>query len=157
MRRLLILAAILLALPLQGQKIKVSKGNISDLKGITQLKLVYDYSDVAVGKFDKEADYVVEKVEERNEDEPGSGDAWKEDWYGDRTEQYEPKFEELLNKYAPWLESGKEVEASVILHVHTKFIEPGFNVGVARKPASIDLELFFEKDGELLVSMLIRT
>jgi hypothetical protein len=149
------LAIFLMALPVQGQKIKVTQGDIKDLKGLTQIKLVYDYSDLGVGKFEKEADYVAEKVTEKNEDEPGSGDAWKEDWYGDREEQYEPKFEELLNKYATWLEAGKEVDAPVILHVHTKFIEPGFNVGVARKPAYIDLELFFEKDGELLVSMLI--
>jgi hypothetical protein len=128
---------------------------MKDLKGMTQLKLVFDYSDVGVGKFENEADYVAEKVEDRNKDEPGSGDAWKEDWYGDREGQYEPKFEELLNKYASWLEVGKELDAPIILHVHTKFIEPGFNVGVARKPAYIDLELFFEKEGELVVSMLI--
>ena len=63
-----------------GQKIKVVSGNINSLQGIAELKLEYDYSGLGVGKFDVEADYVDKKVSEKNEDEAGTGDLWKEKW-----------------------------------------------------------------------------
>jgi hypothetical protein len=111
-----------------------------------------------VGKFDVEADYIEKKVTEMNEDEAGTGDSWKEAWFDDREGRYEPKFEELLGEYAPFIKSGKDVEAEITLLVHTTFIEPGFNVGVSRKPALIDLELtFLRGEEQVLVMSLLKS
>jgi len=41
------------------------------------------------------------------------------------------------------------------MNVHTTFIEPGYNVGVSRKPAFINLEISISKAGEELVHILI--
>ena len=125
------------------QKIKVTNGKIKDLAGVEKIRIEYDYSDLGVGKFDVEEEYIAEKVAEYNEDEAGKGDQWREAWFNDRPTRYEPKFEELFSDYAEFIESGQNVDSDVIMQVHTTFIEPGFNVGVARKPASINLDIKF--------------
>mgnify|MGYP001823055294 CR=1 FL=1 len=153
---LLLCAALLVAVPSFGQKLKVESGKVDALEGITKLKIVYDYSDLGVGKFEVEDDYIAKKVADMNEDEAGTGDNWKESWFNDRPTRYEPKFEELFTKYAAFIESGQEVDADITMLVHTTFIEPGFNVGVARKSASINLEVSFLKgDSELFKVLLL--
>ena len=157
-RILLLCSIILLTFPSYGQKIKVVSGKLDNLKGISALRIEYDYSNLGVGKFDVEAEYVEEKVNEMNEDEAGTGDLWKEKWFEDRPAKYEPKFEELLSDYAPFIQSGKDMEAEITLNVHTTFIEPGFNVGVSRKPALINLELtFYNKNENLLVISMLKS
>jgi hypothetical protein len=151
----LLCLAVLAGIPLSGQKIKVESGKIGTLEGVTKMKIEYDYSNLSVGKYDVEDEYIADKVADMNKDEAGTGDKWKEAWFNDRPERYEPKFEELFAEYAEGIEAGKEMDAEVTMHVHTTFIEPGFNVGVARKPASINLEVTFLKGGENLVMISI--
>jgi len=151
-RLILICVAVLFAGSTFGQKMKVESGDISALKGIKQLKIEYDYSDLSVGKFDDETDYIAKRVSEMNDKEAGKGDTWKESWFKDREARYEPKFEELFSKYAAFAESGKDVESEVVMNVHTIFIEPGYNVGVSRRPALITMEITFSKgDDEITV------
>ncbi len=154
-RVLPLLAVLLISMTSFGQKIKVDSGKLKALEGITDLKIEYDYSNLGVGKFEVEADYIEKKVADMNEKEAGEGDNWKEAWFNDRPTRYEPKFEELFSNYAEFINSGQEVESDYIMNVHTTFIEPGFNVGVARKPASINLEISFSKGGEELVHIQI--
>jgi len=122
---------------------------------LSELKIAYDYSGLAVGKFDVEADYIEKKVSEKNEDEAGTGDLWKQRWFDDRPLRYQPKFEELLGDYAPTINSGPDVEAEITMMVHTTFIEPGYNVGVSRKPALINLELTFLRGEESVLVMTL--
>lgn len=154
-RFLLVCMAFLLSSAAFGQKIKIVSGNINDLQGMSELKLEYDYSGLGVGKFDVEADYLDKKVADKNEDEAGSGDLWRQAWFDDRPLRFEPKFEELLNDYAPVIKSGQDVEAEITMLVHTTFIEPGYNVGVSRKPAMINLELIFSKGDEQVLVMTL--
>lgn len=45
----------------------------------------------------------------------------------------------------------------VTLEVHTLFIEPGFNIGIAKKPAYIDIEFTFkDKTGKALCIFYIK-
>ena len=154
-RLLLICAAIIISGSTFGQKMKVQSGNLSSLKGIKKIKIVYDYSDLSVGKFDDEADYIAKRVSEMNDKEAGTGDTWKENWIKDREARYEPKFEELFSKYTEPIESGKDIESEVVMNVHTIFIEPGFNVGVSRRPSLINLVVTFTKSEEQLVVIAI--
>jgi len=130
----------------QAQKIKITNGDLSFLKGQTSVLIEYDYSNMAVGKFDREEDYVNKKVSEYNEKEPGRGDQWKESWEGDRASRFEPKFEELMNKYtskAGCSFDQTNINAQYTMVVKTVFTEPGFNVGVMRKDAMINLVIQF--------------
>lgn len=132
------------------QKIKLAKGKLDFLKEVKVIKVEYDYSDMGVGKFDDEADYVKQKVNDYNEDEPGRGDKWHEAWVSDRTDRYQPKFEELINKYledAGVIVSEGSQDAKYTMILKTTFTEPGFNVGVARKPALINAEVIFIETG----------
>ncbi|AWV99177.1 hypothetical protein [Arcticibacterium luteifluviistationis] len=121
------------------------KGKYGFLKGEKMLNLEFDYDNMNVGKKLTEEEYVAKKVAEYNEDEAGRGEKWKASWFDSREERYEPKFEELINKYLlkAGLEAKKGADAKYTLIVKSVFTEPGFNVGVARKPAYVDYEMTF--------------
>lgn len=149
MKKLLLMLLIpMLAsgLILNAQKISVQKGSAGAVKGQKML-VTYDYSNMAVGKFDREEDYIAKKSDDYNKDESGKGDKWAVSWKGDRERRYEPKFEELFNKYGE--KAGvsafkSATDAKFEMNVHTIFTEPGFNVGVMRKPAYIDAIITFK-------------
>lgn len=155
----LILIQILIAgSMLNAQKISVKKGNLGFLKGQKSLLVTFDYSNMAVGKFDKEEDYIAKKVEDYNKSEAGKGDKWREAWKNDRASRYEPKFEELFNEYTSKTGiTGKRdvADAQFEMNIHTTFTEPGFNIGITRKPAFIDLVITFKNiaSGEELAVM----
>ncbi|HRB40448.1 MAG TPA: hypothetical protein PKX86_07055, partial [Bacteroidia bacterium] len=48
------------------QKIKILDGSLAGLKGETKLNVVYDYSNMGVGSFAKEEEYVAKKTREYN-------------------------------------------------------------------------------------------
>ena len=119
---------------LNAQKMVVKSGSLDFLKGQKTLLVKYDYSNMAVGKYDKEADYIDTKVKELNDAEPGKGDKWKEDWFGKRTSAYEPSFEELFNK---GLEKNglscnqKATDAVYSMTIHTTFTDVGYFIGIS--------------------------
>lgn len=133
---------------LNAQKMEVKSGAIDFLKNQKTLLVKYDYTNMAVGKYDKEADYIDAKVKELNDAEPGKGDKWKEDWFGKRTSAYEPSFEELFNK---GLEknglscSKTATDAEYSITIHTTFTDVGYFIGISSKPAYINAEVIFTK------------
>jgi hypothetical protein len=143
-KNLLLLFALCLifSLTAEAQKISVKTGKLDFLKKQTAVKVQFVYENMKIGKYDKEADYVAEKTKEFNSKEAGKGDKWAESWKTDRERSYEPKFLELLSKELAEkgvTKVGKDVDASYTFIVKTTRIEPGFNVGVMRKNAEIDL------------------
>lgn len=125
------------------QKVIKASGSLEALKGEKVFNLKYSYDNLIVGK-KKEADYINEKVREYNSKEKGKGDGWKEAWYNDRVTRYHPKFEELFNKYI----SGNGMSASVdndeakyTIHIKTTWIEPGWNIGISRSSAYINVSI----------------
>ncbi|MBU8893151.1 MAG: hypothetical protein KOO66_10260 [Bacteroidales bacterium] len=134
----------------QAQKIKVTQGDLSFLKGQSEVLLEYDYSEMSVGKFDKEEDYVNKKVAEYNKAEAGRGDKWKDNWEGDREGRYHPKFEELLNNYTKKVNCDFDqtnINAKYTLILKTTFTEPGFNIGIMKKDAMIHVEVKIVETG----------
>lgn len=125
------------------QKITVLEGSLKALKGESILNVQYDWSEIAVGKFAKESEYLDKKVAEYNEKEKGRGDKWRESWNGDKTGRFQPEFEKLFNKYTGklGLYMGNEKASKYTAIVKTTFIEPGFNIYVTKKPASVDLKI----------------
>lgn len=123
------------------QSIKVIEGSLTPLKGSGTLNVEYDWSEIRVGKFATEKEYVAKKVAEYNEKEAGRGDKWAEAWKGDKVGRFQPEFEKLFNKYSSKinLNLGNEVAGKYKAIVKTTFIEPGFNIYVTKKPASIDM------------------
>ncbi|PLX10571.1 MAG: hypothetical protein C0597_16510 [Marinilabiliales bacterium] len=146
LKTVLVALIVTAAITVQAQKIKVTKGDLGFLKGQTELLLEYDYSNMAVGKFDNEQDYIAKKVAEYNEKEAGKGDEWAENWVADREGRFHPKFEELANRYTGKVSCNLDqtnVNAKYTAIIKVTFTEPGFNVGVVRKDAMINLEISF--------------
>jgi len=145
----LVLAAALFSVPcINAQKMVLKSGSFDFIKDQKIVLVQYDYSNLGVGKFEKEEDYIAKKMADYNKDEAGKGDKWKEAWYNDRPGRYEPKFELLFNENmaARGLVCDKKVsDAKYTMMVHTTFIEPGFNVGVTRKPAYINVDVIFKE------------
>lgn len=129
------------------QKIKLMEGDLAPLAGQTSINVKFLYDGMSVGKFDKESDYVAKKVEEYNKKEPGRGDNWAKNWVGDREREYEPKFEELFDKYSDITISLKK-PAKYTLIFKTLFTEPGYNVVVSRKNAVINAEAWIVETGK---------
>ena len=136
------------------QKISVEEGKTSALSGINEVTIQYDFSEISVGKFDNEQDYLDHRSAEMNEEEAEKGDKWVEDWHKDKEEKFPKRFEELFSKYSDNI-SISEGEADVVMIVKTTFIEPGFNVGVMRRPSLVDLTITFKKGEETLAVITI--
>jgi hypothetical protein len=120
------------------QKVVVESGAVPSLKGETKLNLVYDYSEMEMGKYGSEADYTKKKVEDLNKKTPGKGDKWLEGWNGNKENRYHPKFEELINKGLgkTGCAAGQNYkDAKYTLRVKTITLFPGWNIGVSKLPA----------------------
>lgn len=143
----LLLASLVVASISFGQKIMLTEGNLSALKGEKSMKIEYDYSSLEVGDFSDEASYKKKKTEEYNAKEAGKGDKWAESWERDKTVRYPEKFEELINKTGTIKYSQDAEDTKYTLIVKTKFIEPGFNVGIAKKPAAVSFEYIVVETG----------
>ncbi len=122
---------------------KLKSGDVKKLKGQTSINLIYDYSNMAVGKFKNEQDYVKSKVEEMNKKKAGTGDEWAGKWTSDRDKRFQPMFEgklnDVLKKFDVKSQENAE-NATYTLLVHTVFTEPGFNAVVGpRKNANVTL------------------
>ena len=133
---------------LNAQKMEVKSGAIDFLKNQKTLLVKYDYSNMAVPKYESEANYIEVKVKEGNDAEPGKGDKWKEEWFGKRTTAYEPSFEELFNKGLEknGLSCSKTATgAEYSMTIHTTSIQPGYFIGISAKPSYINAEITFTK------------
>lgn len=136
-----LLLAATLSLPLSAQKLKLTEGKLDVLKGQTEVNMEFTYDNLKVGKYDKEEDYISDKTADYNKKEAGRGDSWAKAWKDDREARYEPKFMELFNDKGK-LKAVHKKDAKYSLIFNTSFIEPGFNVGVWRKNASMNGEVW---------------
>jgi hypothetical protein len=146
LHRLYLFAFLLPILSFTGysQSVDVISGDPAIIKGETKLGLLYNYDDMKVGKM-TEVDYVAKKTKEYNSKAPGKGDDWSKKWKSDRETRYQPKYEELLNKYLS--EKGvtaspdiKDSKYSILLK--TVFTEPGYNIYMSKMDASINVEIY---------------
>ena len=140
------------------QSIVVTSGTVNFIKGETVIKFTFSFDEMLVGKM-TESEYVAKKQEEYNAKEAGKGDEWVRRWTADRAERFVPKFMELFDKYL--LEKGVtagEEGANYVVEINTDFTEPGWNVGVMRQNASVDLSCKVKKidTGEQVATIKIR-
>jgi hypothetical protein len=139
----------------------LQSGDIKALDNVTKVNIIYEYKDMGVGAFRNEADYIAKRHKELEEKEKGSGDKFKESWEKAKQGRYPDKFAELFNKYGQkdinmsGTNNGTDAEHNLI--VKTTFIEPGYNIGIAKKPAFIDMEcVFTDKSGKELVRFFVK-
>jgi len=134
MKKLLFLFFIAISFHCLSQKIKLVEGNLSALKGQNSINLEFSYDGVRVGKYANEKEYIEKKKADYNAKEPGKGNQWEKDWFSDRKGRFEPRFTESFTAAG----MSAKPDAQYTLLFNTTFIEPGFNVGIARKNAYVD-------------------
>jgi hypothetical protein len=127
------------ALQVSAQKVKTITGDDDILKSESSINIEFVYDGLSVGKYKNEPDYVAAKTEEYNKKEPGKGDTWAASWARDKQSRFEPKFIELFKEH-----SGMSImtDAKYTLIFKTISIEPGYNIGITRKNAEIDAEVW---------------
>ncbi len=139
-------------IPVNAQKFVVKSGDLSKLKGVTEMKVVFDYSVTAVGEFETMDDYVQHRYDEYEEKEKGKGEEWKGEWYNDRETRDQVKFEGQFSKYSVKFNAGRETESDVVMTVKTLTIDIGFDVVAASRPSVVDLDVIFsDSSGEIAV------
>lgn len=144
MKKMLLGAAVILfsgvSLNVNAQKMKLTSGDLGMLAGQKEINTEFVYDGMAVGKFKTEEEYIAKKTEEYNKKEPGKGDSWAKSWKADREARFEPKFNELFGE-SSGITSGGSPNSKYTMIVKTIFTEPGFNVGIWRENASLNLEI----------------
>ena len=133
------------------------KGDFKVLKDVETVSVEFDFDGMTIGEFKDGNEYIAKKVSEKNEDEAGDGDRWKEKFVGSRDRVYAPKFVELFNKHADgeiyMRQSAEDAEYKII--VKTVFTEPGWNAVVMRKKCRLNLlvSLINISSGEEIASL----
>lgn len=138
----LVFAFLLASIILFAQKSKTIDGKAKNLIGITSYNLEFDYSDVQIPKYDSEEEFLEDKMAKREEKEAGTGEKFKASWFADRENRYEPKFVESFDKRFDdgEIKVAKDMaDAKHTIKIHTTRMYAGYNVGIVRKNAEIDV------------------
>ena len=135
----------------------LNKGDVKLLNDVKIVNIIFDYSEMGVGAFRKEEDYLNKRQKELNDKEAGKGDKMVKAWNDAKKAKYEPQFEELFKKYAPkdlQMDGNlNTTNAEYTMLVKTVFIEPGVNVGVFQRPAYADMECTFKDKNDKVLCM----
>lgn len=127
-----------------GQRLKVEQGSLKNLKEIRGYSLEFDYSDLKIPKYNSEEEFLEDKMAKREKKKPGLGEKFKKSWFADRVNRYEPKFIESFNKRFKngEIEVGKNLNAAkYVFKIHTTKLYAGYNVGIIRHNAEIDITI----------------
>lgn len=148
MKKIALLALMLVSFASIAQDMDVKKGDFKFLKGEKELNVEFNYSDLKLMKDNlTNEQYVEERVKDLNEKSKGNGNAWKKKWEASPQMIWNPKFMELLNKvYGN--EKNVTVEegltsAKYTLIVDVVWIYPGWDVAMMKKPAKVSTVLRF--------------
>jgi len=145
MKKIFLLAFICLSTSIYAQSIKLVSGKLDFLKSEQYVDIEFTYDNLRVGKLTEE-EYVAKKMSDAKKRD-NNPEVWRRGWIQDREDIYEPKFIELFDKRMEALGIETSTGGRYLLQIQTNFIEPGFNVGVARKNASINFTaIFIEKE-----------
>ncbi len=127
------------------QEVDLTKGDLSILKGETSINFEFTYEKMAVGDFNKEADYIKKRTEEQNAKEPGSGDKWAVEWEEQKKNYFGDKF--MLGFFKSY-EMKYDKSAKYTLIFNTKALEPGYQVGISKRNAGVDGTLTLIESGK---------
>lgn len=148
MKKITLIALLLVASLGMAQDIKVIKGDYKFLKNEKELNVEFNYANLKLLKENFTNDeYVSKRAADLNEKTKGNGDVWKKKWSTSREAIWQPKFMELLNKTY-----GSEKDVSVqedlksakyTLVVDVVWIYPGWDAAVMKQKAKVSLNYKF--------------
>lgn len=120
------------------KKAIVIKGDWSDLAGIKEYNLVFDYEGMEVVDYDSEEAYLEMRVKDKNEKEAESGNKYKEKWFKVREEGYKPDFIKGFNKNREDIIAVREnSDLEYTMEIKTTQVYTGWTTGVGTKSAKL--------------------
>jgi hypothetical protein len=149
MKKVMLIAAVLVSSFMAAQNMDLAKGDLSFLKDQKEVNVEFDYSKLTVLKEKKtETQYVDDRAAELNEKVKGNGEVWKKKWASSRESIWHPKFLELINTVLS--KEGKDVsfqednkKAKYTLIVEAVWIFPGWDIMMMKQPAKVTTNLKF--------------
>jgi len=149
MKKISIIAVTLISLFIFaacGSMVAYKKGDNTKgyLQGVKTINVKFDYSKTAVGKFSTQEEYIAKKEADGKAD-------FRAKWESNKTKVFIPKFELLINQYTKdkAIQVGSKIEdADLNMVIYVTHMEPGWNIGISRRDAMINLEIEIFKKGE---------
>ncbi|SFB11525.1 hypothetical protein SAMN05660845_1695 [Flavobacterium swingsii] len=130
MKKSILLFFLIFSPFVSAQRFDILSGDLKNLKDISEYKVTFDYSNLVVNGFDSEEAYLKDKMGKRDHIE-GKAEKFKENWYSDRENKYEPKFINYFNNKFENKEVkvAKNIDAKYTMNVKTTWIYPGYVLG----------------------------
>ena len=149
-KQLILFIALLCTTFMFSQRVKVAHGSYKALKGITEYNVEFDYSNLSIPKYKSEEEFLLDKMAKRDDKNPESGERFKESWFADRENRYEPKFIESFNRRIGKVNRhvGKDIGAAYTMRIHTTMMWAGYNVGVWRENSKIEATISIYKNDD---------
>lgn len=126
------------------QKTKVTKGDFTELKGQTEVNVIWDYSEAQVRggspfanwKALPEAEWLQKIIDKKNEKEAGTGDDWKKKWEAAKPGSFEPSFETKMADMWQGATVKRGLDnAKYTIRIKVTYMDPGYSVGVSASDA----------------------
>ncbi len=142
MKKVILLISVVFCIIIVGCKpaVHLVQGDPATMKGEEVIEIRFAYDDMRVG--DKTEEEYVQSRKDRAEDEERA-EEWHQSWLDDRSNRFEPRFVELLNRYTEdhnILFQPNRDDTRYIMVVNTYYTEPGF-YHFRSKPAEISLNI----------------
>jgi hypothetical protein len=140
MKNNLVLLVCFTAAIASAQRFDILSGKLENIKGIAQYNVTFDYTGIEVNGFESEAAFLAEKMKKREDHgHPEKAQRFREDWFANRENLYEPAFINYFNNMfkAAEIKVGRNPSAQYTMAIKTTWVYDGYNAGTDVQPAKI--------------------
>ena len=136
------------AFSINAQIFKTASGSLESIAGIERYNIIFEYAeDLEIPKYESEEVFLELYGKKKDKKELGSGDIFKNLWFSNREQLFEPKFIQEFNffnlKEKQVTVARNVSDAKYTMVVRTSLIDPG------------NSNFFFKKDARLEVTIRI--
>lgn len=122
------------------QRYDIIAGKLENIKGIAEYNITFDYTGIEVNGFESEAAFLAEKMKKREDHgHPEKAQRFREDWFANRENLYEPAFINYFNNMfkAAEIKVARNDKAKYTMAIKTTWVYDGYNAGTDVQPAKI--------------------
>ena len=146
-KSLLFILMLSFSFAVSAQKMKVKSGDFDFFAGQKEINVEFVYDNMKLFNDNlTNEEYMQKRSDDLEKDSRGKGKAWEKKWLSSREFIFEPKFLEVLNRYAheDGLHFAKNLsDTPYTLIVETVWLYPGWNVAIMRSGAKVTTLLTF--------------
>lgn len=122
MRKSISLYFFFVSICVYGQDVNVLQGDLSLFKGLSNIKIEFDYENILIDGGGTEKEYKARKIEYLNKKEAGRGDKFERTWNQFRIDYFEPNFTKLFLDYT-WLKLNNDTAKYTLIFKPTKYTD----------------------------------